>query len=36
MFRFPKHIIFLCLKNDFILTNNADPDEMPHFTVISP
>ena len=27
---FPKQIIFLLLKIDFVLANSADPDEMLH------
>ena len=26
---FPKNIVFLSMKIDFVLANSADPDEMP-------
>ena len=29
--QFSKNIVFLSLKVDFVLTNSADPDEMPHY-----
>ena len=28
--KFPKNIVFLSLKIDFVLANSADPDEMLH------
>ena len=30
MYKFPNCMIFLSLKIDFVLANNAYPDEMPH------
>ena len=29
--QFPKNIVFLSLKIDFVLSKSVDPDEMPHF-----
>ena len=28
---FPKNIVFLSLKMDFVRANSAEPDEMPHY-----
>ena len=30
VYNFPKNIIFLSLKIEFVSPNSADPDEMPH------
>ena len=33
MLQFPCIIIFLSLNIDFVLANNADPYEMPHYAL---